>query len=100
MVDAGCRKIPYVASALPAYKRWNHAHGGGYIVDNPQEWESCLSRLVSSVGERETLGQEGWIAAQTREQNKLVDIWEETLDQLYEAKNAQSRSQNNTSGSI
>jgi hypothetical protein len=83
MVDAGCRKIPYVASELPAYIRWNAEYGGGYLANNPQEWYSALDRLVQSKTERNTLGEEGWLAVQDRRQEKLVDTWEKLLGELH-----------------
>ena len=77
LVEAGIRRIPWVASSNPAYTAWGI---GGLWADKPGEWLEALRRLVSDAVLRQTLGQAGRQKAETRESARLAELWQAILN--------------------
>jgi len=64
LVEAGARRLPWIASPIPAFITWET---GGLIADTPDEWFSHLGQLILDPDLRSTLGQAGWRKAESRE---------------------------------
>ncbi|HVP21209.1 MAG TPA: tetratricopeptide repeat protein [Anaerolineaceae bacterium] len=56
MVTAGVRKIPWVASPIPAFNDWQ---AGGVIVESKCPWYGALADLVENAEDRTKLGEAG-----------------------------------------
>ncbi|MBP7690304.1 MAG: glycosyltransferase [Anaerolineales bacterium] len=76
LVEAGARRIPWVASQVAAYAAWP---AGGLLVKKAGEWYQHLKRLVADAGLRTSLGQAGHAQALTREAQALAPLWLEIL---------------------
>ncbi|HIQ05787.1 MAG TPA: glycosyltransferase family 1 protein [Anaerolineae bacterium] len=72
LMEAGLRRIPWVASPIPAYQRWD---AGGLLASTPDEWYERLKLLVDDPALRQYLGQEGYRKALKREIRLQVDHW-------------------------
>jgi glycosyltransferase involved in cell wall biosynthesis len=77
LVEAGVRRIPWVASPNPAYMAWGV---GGLWADKPGEWLEALRKLVSDRVLRQTLGLAGRQKAETRESARLAEFWQAVLN--------------------
>ena len=85
VVEASVKKLPWIASDMPAYKEWGK---GGFIAHTPSEWHSYLRQLVMDADTREALGEEGFIKAQAREQQLIGVKWQQTIAEVLAAANA------------
>lgn len=79
LMEAGARGIPWVASPIPAFRRWP---GGGLICENPDEWHLNLRHLVMDGELRQNLARAGRHAARLREINHLGKLWLEMIGQI------------------
>jgi glycosyltransferase involved in cell wall biosynthesis len=78
LMEAGARGVPWIASPIPAFRRWP---GGGILCENPDEWHLNLRHLVMDEELRRSLGRAGKHAARLREMNHLGQLWLEILGQ-------------------
>lgn len=78
LVEAGARCIPWVASALPAYRSWGT---GGILAESPASWPDALATLVENPDLRLQLAEAGRIHSTQR--NRLVQrLWHELIKAL------------------
>ena len=82
LVDAGARSIPWIASPMPAFRRWS---AGGMIAETPDEWHLNLRHMVKDHELRSNLGRAGRYAARTREMEQVGLLWLETIAQAASA---------------
>jgi hypothetical protein len=75
-MEAGVRRIPWVASGLPAYREWD---GGGILIKKPADWHDALATLTTDARLRKSLGEEGRAKAEEREISRWVEKWEAVL---------------------
>jgi len=80
LVEAGVRRIPWVASPLPSYLEWK---AGGLIADSQDDWHQHLRQLILDEGMRRSLGQEGRRAAGQREMSQLRSAWMQAVRQVW-----------------
>jgi glycosyltransferase involved in cell wall biosynthesis len=71
-MEAGIRKIPWIASQTPASLEWGK---GGMIANSIEEWYSHLHLLVKDRSIRQELGMEGSQKAVERESQKVSLKW-------------------------
>ncbi len=88
LVEAGARGIPWVASAIPAFRNWT---AGGIISETLDEWHLNLRYLVMDGDLRQGLGQAGKRAANTREMTQMSRLWLEMLFQTTGNRNLSGR---------
>ncbi|MBI3761087.1 MAG: tetratricopeptide repeat protein [Chloroflexi bacterium] len=79
LLEAGVRRIPWVASPLPAYRAWGE---GGLFAEKPEDWYAALKRLVEDAALRQELGEAGRRKAEERESAHLAEAWLNLLDTL------------------
>jgi glycosyltransferase involved in cell wall biosynthesis len=79
LVEAGAKGIPWVASPIPSFRRWE---AGGIISESLNEWHLNLRHLVMDEELRNTLGRAGKSAAKTREMGQLGRLWLEVITQV------------------
>lgn len=72
LVDAGARKIPWVASRSKAYLKW---YEGGCFASTTNEWEEHLSEFIISHYKRKRYGEAGYQKALKRESRVIVKDW-------------------------
>jgi Tfp pilus assembly protein PilF len=72
LMEAGLRRIPWVASPTPAYRDWAE---GGLFADTLDEWYAHLRWLIVNADERRLLGEAGRRKAETRELSALGFAW-------------------------
>jgi glycosyltransferase involved in cell wall biosynthesis len=83
LVEAGARKIPWIASTTPAFRCWS---AGGIICENLDEWHLNLRHLVMDEELRSNLGKAGNYAARSREMDHVGKLWLEVIDQVINTK--------------
>ena len=71
LLEAGIRRIPWLATRLPAY--WDWGVGGQFV--SQQGWKSALVKIAQNPEERESLGRAGFEKAKQREGQLLVNWW-------------------------
>lgn len=76
LMEAGVRRIPWVASPLPSFLAWGI---GGLIANTPDEWHTHLRQLVMDPTLRISLGQEGRLKAEEREMGRLAGLWHDLI---------------------
>ena len=76
LVEAGVRRIPWVASHSPAARDWG---AGGFVANSLDEWHAHLRKLILDEDLRTALGRSGRNKAEAREMNHLVYDWLELL---------------------
>jgi tetratricopeptide (TPR) repeat protein len=76
LLEAGIRRIPWVASPLPSYSEWRV---GGLFADGRESWYASLKRLVEDEGLRTTLGEEGREKAEGRTSKHIAEMWMDAL---------------------
>lgn len=76
LMEAGAKGIPWIASPIPAFRRWN---AGGIISESADEWHLNLRHLVVDAELRHKLGKAGKNAAETREMKHLAGVWLEMI---------------------
>jgi len=77
LMEAGARRIPWIASPIPAFLEWKV---GGLIARTPEEWIDHLRQLILDADMRASLGQEGWKKAEGREINAVGDVWQRLIE--------------------
>jgi len=82
LVEAGARRLPWIASPIPAFITWET---GGLIADTPDEWFSHLNQLILDPDLRSTLGQAGWRKAESREMGNLTTLWSDLITEMLPA---------------
>lgn len=76
LMEAGIRKIPWVASPIPSYKEWQE---GGMMVKRGDEWVSALRKLITDPDLRASLGQAGRQKAEGRKIEIIARMWRDVL---------------------
>ncbi|WP_322807399.1 tetratricopeptide repeat protein [Thermanaerothrix sp.] len=78
LVEAGARRLPWVASPLPAYRAWGV---GGILAETPSSWGDALSTLVQDSSLRQQLAAAG--RKKSEERNRHVfELWTSLLKTL------------------
>ena len=72
LMEAGIRKIPWVASPIPSYSTWQES---GLIASSLEEWHAALRQLILEPDLRAALGRAGRSKAETREMSLLGKEW-------------------------
>lgn len=78
LLEAGIRRIPWLATRIPAYWDW----GVGGIFVSGKSWASTIQRLAENPAEREALGQAGFEKAKQRENRLVVSWWKDLLAEV------------------
>lgn len=86
LVEAGAKGVPWVASPIPAFRKWAD---GGVIPESLEEWHLSLRQLVMDREYCRGLGRNGRNAAEAREMNRMAELW---LDVIVQAAGSNSRS--------
>lgn len=79
LLEAGIRKIPWIATPLPAYKNWKL---GGLFAGDREEWYTQLRSLITDDTQRQNLATQGRLMAETRELKSHVRRWINLFDEL------------------
>jgi Flp pilus assembly protein TadD len=64
LMEAGVRRLPWIASPIPAYREWE---AGGILIEQSDSWCSAFVRLAGSAQAREELGRAGRQKAEARQ---------------------------------
>jgi len=72
LLEAGVRRIPWVASPRSAYSAWGV---GGLFAEAPGAWQAALLRLAHDETLRARLGAEGRAQADQREAAQIAERW-------------------------
>ncbi|MCX8024628.1 MAG: tetratricopeptide repeat protein [Thermanaerothrix sp.] len=78
LVEAGARRLPWIASPLPAYRAWGV---GGILAETPSSWGDALSTLVQDPSLRQQLGAAGRKKSEERNQH-VFELWKNMLETL------------------
>lgn len=82
LVEAGAKKIPWIASPLPMYIEWDAQETSGFFADDDERsWYEAISRLINDPVLREQKGAAGFALAAQREQGNM-DTWVKVLSEL------------------
>ncbi|MBN1267429.1 MAG: tetratricopeptide repeat protein [Anaerolineales bacterium] len=76
LLEAGIRRIPWVASPCPSFKDW---HEGGILIEKPLDWLSTLENLIAGEELRSVLGEAGSRQAQSRTIRQSISRWQELI---------------------
>jgi glycosyltransferase involved in cell wall biosynthesis len=79
LMEAGAKGIPWVASSIPSFHRWQD---GGVISESLDEWHLNIRHLIMDEELRHRLGKEGRAAAESREMNQTGKLWLEVINQV------------------
>ncbi len=79
LMEAGAKGVPWIASPIPAFRRWM---AGGMLAESLDEWHLNLRHLVMDEDLRRSLGKAGRYASRTREMNHLGKLWLEVIRQV------------------
>jgi glycosyltransferase involved in cell wall biosynthesis len=79
LMEAGAKGIPWVASSIPSFYRWQN---GGVISESLDEWHLNMRHLVTDDELRRRLGKDGRSAADSREMNQVGKLWLEVINQV------------------
>jgi len=79
LMEAGIRRIPWIASPMPAFVAWG---AGGYIAYTDEDWVTHLRALVQEPKLRTSLGNEGWRKAEQREMSRLGELWQLVIEEV------------------
>lgn len=83
-MEAGVRKIPWIASLTPASLEWGK---GGLIANSFEEWYSLLHMLVKDGNIRQELGSEGSKKSSERESQIVGFQWMKVIESITTEKN-------------
>jgi tetratricopeptide (TPR) repeat protein len=78
LMEAGIKRLPWIASRLPAMVEWN---AGGLMAASLDEWHTDLRQLVMDEELRHKLGEAGNQKAMTREINQVKRSWMDAMQQ-------------------
>ena len=81
VMEAGIKKIPWLASPINAYKQWMM---GGILAENVEDWYFGLKKIILDPEARMKLGEGGYAKAQEREVKIAYKQWEQTITQILE----------------
>jgi len=76
LLEAGIRRIPWIASPNPAFKAWDV---GGMFAEKKGDWYTLLRQLTKDDSLRVTLGQAGRLNSDKREAKQMVGNWEKVI---------------------
>lgn len=79
LMEAGARGIPWLASAIPSFRRWKN---GGMISESLDEWHLNMRHLILDQELRRRLGKQGQAAAESREMSQNGKLWLECLQHV------------------
>lgn len=79
LMEAGAKGIPWVASSIPSFQRWQK---GGVISEALDEWHLNIRHLVMDEELRSRLGSEGKSAVEAREMKQTGKLWLEMINQV------------------
>lgn len=79
LVEAGAKGIPWVASSIPSFHRWQR---GGVISEALDEWHLNMRHLIMDEELRRRLGKDGRSAAEAREMKQIGKLWLEMINQI------------------
>ncbi|MBI9047906.1 MAG: tetratricopeptide repeat protein [Anaerolineaceae bacterium] len=82
LMEAGIKQIPWIASPIAAYQKWNV---GGILAETIDDWYFGLKKLILDPISREQLSAAGNKKALEREVKKVSEKWEQSISQLLEA---------------
>jgi glycosyltransferase involved in cell wall biosynthesis len=83
LMEAGIRRIPWVASPIPAFTSWGE---GGLLARAPEEWHTHLRQLVLEPKLRSSLGDAGRRKAEGREMSRLGRSWLDMIADVVSSK--------------
>ncbi len=83
LVEAGAKGVPWVASSVPSFHRWQK---GGVIAEALDEWHLNIRHLVMDEELRLRLGKEGRLAAEAREMTLTGKSWLKVINQVVSQK--------------
>lgn len=72
LLEAGIRRIPWVASPIPAFRDWLV---GGMFAEKDGDWYAAIKKLIGDPDLRESLGNAGRQKAETRESTAALQQW-------------------------
>jgi glycosyltransferase involved in cell wall biosynthesis len=87
LMEAGARGIPWIASEIPAFRRWS---AGGILCESLEEWHLNLRHLVMDADLRLSLGKAGREAARSREMDQVGKQWLQVIRQASDLKTTQA----------
>jgi Tfp pilus assembly protein PilF len=76
LIEAGVRRIPWVATPIPAFTEWSE---GGLLVEKRAGWYTQIRKLLKDADLRRQLGEAGRAKAEKRESDVVVKRWQEVL---------------------
>lgn len=79
LMEAGIRRIPWVASPNPAVLAWAT---GGLVANTDDDWHTHLRQLILDADLRVALGQAGRERAEEREMTRLSAKWFRLLQKV------------------
>jgi tetratricopeptide (TPR) repeat protein len=79
LMEAGVRRIPWVATPVPAHVEWA---SGGLMASSSDEWYVQLQTLIQDAELRQKLGQSGYQKALQRESQSIGKIWIQLINRL------------------
>ncbi len=79
LMQAGIKKVVWVASNLPAASDWNN---GGLLASSNDEWHTNLRQLVMDEEMRQKLSEAGYRKSQEREAAHLVFYWQQVINEV------------------
>lgn len=82
LMEAGIKKIPWLASPIQSYQRWN---AGGILAESIEDWYFGLKKLILDPQARMRLGETGYTKAKEREVKIISTHWEQNIKQILEA---------------
>ncbi len=81
LMEAGIKKIPWLASPIQSYQRWN---AGGILAESIEDWYFGLKKLILDPQARLRLGDAGYNKAKDREVKSISSLWEQNIKQILE----------------
>lgn len=85
LLQASGLGVPWVASALPAFKAWGR---GGLLASTPDEWHTALRQLVMDQNVRQELAADGRRAAESRQMDFVAQSWSRVILDVYQQRAA------------
>lgn len=76
LMEAGIRRIPWIANPNPAFRAWS---SGGIFQESGQDWYEALKTIVKDARKRAELGQAGRSKADERRAEKVMARWQDIL---------------------
>ena len=83
LLEAGIRKIPWVASPMKSYMTWGK---GGLLAETQESWYSQIKRLIMDPSLRVMLGEKGYQLALNREMGYFRQSLSELVNEAFKKK--------------